>query len=306
MLHHRTKIFASLLCAVMLLSLCACGQSSTTEASTAETEEATTSETTDPKSYSLTEDASYQGVSFKVDSNWSIKDHGYDCNVTFDTSTNSNISVQTALYGQCETLAGAWHEFTNAEDDPVETDSWSADGIEYHVGTYSDKYYLITGDELSTGKGFLAYAVFADAWSADEASKLFEEVRSTLTYDPSQTTIDKKVEYTGKSHESLVREGKSSNGEAYSAANGGASSSGGSATSSATYGEGAYKVGSDMPAGEYRLTATSSMGGYWKVTESSAPDADIVGNDNFSGSTYVTVSEGQYLTLNGCKAEPAE
>lgn len=68
-------------------------------------------------------------------------------------------------------------------------------------------------------------------------------------------------------------------------------------------GEGTHLVGTDIEAGEYKLTATSDIPGYWKVTESSAPDADIIGNDNFNGSTYVTVTEGQYLTINRCTGE---
>lgn len=72
---------------------------------------------------------------------------------------------------------------------------------------------------------------------------------------------------------------------------------------STTLSEGTYKVGTDIEPGEYKLTATTSVPGYWEVTNSSSPDADIVGNDNFNGNAYVTVSEGQYLTLNRCKAE---
>ena len=71
----------------------------------------------------------------------------------------------------------------------------------------------------------------------------------------------------------------------------------------ATIGEGTHLVGTDIEAGEYKLTATSDIPGYWKVTESSAPDADIIGNDNFNGSAYVTVTEGQYLTLSRCTGE---
>lgn len=70
--------------------------------------------------------------------------------------------------------------------------------------------------------------------------------------------------------------------------------------------EGMYRVGSDIEPGEYKLTATRSSGGYWEVTNSSSADADIVGNDNFSNSTYVTVSEGQYLKLSGCTAEKVQ
>lgn len=76
----------------------------------------------------------------------------------------------------------------------------------------------------------------------------------------------------------------------------------GSSTTS-TVGEGTYRVGTDIEAGEYKLTTTSSTPGYWEVTNSSAPDADIVGNDNFEGTAYVTVADGQYLKLNRCTGE---
>lgn len=75
-----------------------------------------------------------------------------------------------------------------------------------------------------------------------------------------------------------------------------------SATAS-TIGEGTHRVGTDIEAGEYKLTATSSTPGYWEVTNSSAPDADIVGNDNFEGTAYVTVADGQYLKLDRCTGE---
>lgn len=67
--------------------------------------------------------------------------------------------------------------------------------------------------------------------------------------------------------------------------------------------EGTYRVGTDIEAGEYKLTSDAGTSGYWQVTNSSAPDADIVGNDNFEGSAYVTVTDGQYLKLNRCTAE---
>jgi hypothetical protein len=69
-----------------------------------------------------------------------------------------------------------------------------------------------------------------------------------------------------------------------------------------TYKAGTYLVGTDMPAGTYKLTATTSSPGYWEVTNSAAPDADIVGNDNFDNSAYVSVEDGQYLKLNRCTA----
>lgn len=69
-----------------------------------------------------------------------------------------------------------------------------------------------------------------------------------------------------------------------------------------TDGEGEFRIGIDLPAGEYKLQSTDDeIGAYYCVYDSSAPDAPIVTNDNFSGQTYITVSDGQYLMLNRCK-----
>ncbi|CEQ03000.1 cell wall binding protein [[Clostridium] sordellii] len=61
--------------------------------------------------------------------------------------------------------------------------------------------------------------------------------------------------------------------------------------------DGMYKVGVDIPAGEYKVTSNEATG-YVEVTNSSNGNInEIVSNDNFEGEKYVTVSEGQYLKL---------
>lgn len=62
------------------------------------------------------------------------------------------------------------------------------------------------------------------------------------------------------------------------------------------------KVGTHIPAGEYKITSTSSVSGYYCIYKTSRQD-DIIKNDNFSGSVYVTVKKGQYLLLNRCKID---
>lgn len=62
------------------------------------------------------------------------------------------------------------------------------------------------------------------------------------------------------------------------------------------YKEGMYKVGKDIPAGEYKVHADDS--GYLQVSKDSKGTIDsIVTNDNFAGDKYITVKEGQYLTV---------
>lgn len=70
------------------------------------------------------------------------------------------------------------------------------------------------------------------------------------------------------------------------------------------YDAGMYKVGTDIPAGEYILKP-SAMAYYQVATDSTGTLESIVSNDNFSGTRYITVSDGQYLKLTGCTAYPA-
>lgn len=65
---------------------------------------------------------------------------------------------------------------------------------------------------------------------------------------------------------------------------------------------GTFQVGIDIPAGEYRLVQTGTVMAYYEVTSDSSGDLwSIVANDNFENTAYVTVSDGQYLTLRRCR-----
>lgn len=70
-----------------------------------------------------------------------------------------------------------------------------------------------------------------------------------------------------------------------------------------SFGEGTYRVGIDIPAGEYRLTSDEDRA-YWCLYPNSRIPFDIYDNDNFEGSTFVTVRDGQYLYITRCTAEP--
>lgn len=63
------------------------------------------------------------------------------------------------------------------------------------------------------------------------------------------------------------------------------------------YGEGQYKVGFDIPAGEYNVVADGGFA-YIEVAANSTGDIfSIITNDNFDTNKYVTISEGQYFTI---------
>lgn len=71
-----------------------------------------------------------------------------------------------------------------------------------------------------------------------------------------------------------------------------------------SFSAGMYRVGIDIPAGEYKLTSDDS--GYWCIYSSSELPLDIVSNDLFDGSSYVTVKDGQYLKISDCTAVPVK
>ena len=61
------------------------------------------------------------------------------------------------------------------------------------------------------------------------------------------------------------------------------------------------KVGYDLDPGEYKLTATNGDGYYCIYNDSRQQDIET--NDFFSGSTYISLHAGQYLSLDDCRLE---
>lgn len=63
--------------------------------------------------------------------------------------------------------------------------------------------------------------------------------------------------------------------------------------------EGMYKVGKDIPAGQYYIRSISQFGGYYAISKDSKHTMfSIVENELFEGYRYITVEDGQYLTLS--------
>jgi len=63
-----------------------------------------------------------------------------------------------------------------------------------------------------------------------------------------------------------------------------------------TYRSGMYKVGTDLPAGEY-VIITSSLTYMEILRDSSGTFESIIANDNFTSRTIVTLEEGQYFNF---------
>lgn len=78
-------------------------------------------------------------------------------------------------------------------------------------------------------------------------------------------------------------------------------------TEAAAFNAGMYKIGTDLPAGEYILITNSILPAYLQVSSDSTGSLEsIISNDNFSGNRYVTVTDGQYLEFTGSKGYPQD
>ena len=194
-------------------------------------------------------------------------------------------------------LAGEIDQTLDGLDDPKlqpSLDSFS-DGIEssdgFTVGDFTTDYWdgkiaatapmsyqELDGDVWICFCGKYVYMIMG-CFEGDSSNRLSELIE-TVAIDPTAVTDGPAADEsdTDASAETERQEGQS-------------------------VGSGTHLVGTDIEAGEYRLTADAGDMGYWKVTASSAPNADIIGNDNFEGNAYVTVEDGQYLTLSRCTAE---
>lgn len=62
-----------------------------------------------------------------------------------------------------------------------------------------------------------------------------------------------------------------------------------------------FKIGTHLSPGEYKVISDGDRG-YYCIYGDDRQD-DIVANDNFSGQSYITVSDGQYLVLSHCHIE---
>ena len=74
------------------------------------------------------------------------------------------------------------------------------------------------------------------------------------------------------------------------------------AKASRKYGPSVYKVGVDIPAGEYKVYPTGGRGYFGICTDANCDQ--IIRNENFNGQMYINISSGQFLDLTRCYAVP--
>ena len=69
--------------------------------------------------------------------------------------------------------------------------------------------------------------------------------------------------------------------------------------------EGQYKIGKDIPSGEYKITANENEDGYFEVTEKNRGIKDILTNGIIqkNSGVYISVKDGQYLKIQRARME---
>jgi hypothetical protein len=67
-----------------------------------------------------------------------------------------------------------------------------------------------------------------------------------------------------------------------------------------------YKIGKDLPEGEYKLTPISEMA-YWERSRNPRSSIDgIIANDVLTEAAYVTVRGGEYFKITGAKGQKVD
>lgn len=300
MLHHRLKLIAPFFCAVMLLALCACSSNSVDYTKQAKED-----------AESL-QDVTLGITTFKVPAAWNKSVDSTDDSAIYYAPWGTgfiNLSMSSAntfpddtekwvketLFAGSDDMTFENIEVGNrgfAESYTADV-SRTADGEKYQgkvyvilSGTSSYHYFIILPEDAYPSYESLIPELFS---SIDGMSLMMAPITESNAASKNSSTSE-------SSNASNADTGTNTNG----------TSASGDAQATKSYGEGTYKVGTDMPAGEYKVTCTGSSRGYWKVTESSEVGARIVANDSFTGSSYVTLSDGQYIKFERCSAEPVQ
>ena len=180
---------------------------------------------------------------------------------------------------QSEEAAAPTEEITEEPTIPTKPEPAGLGDGTYKVGTDMD-----AGEYLILSKGFMSYVEISSDSTGDLNSIISNANFSTHMYltvkEGDYVKIQSATAYKVAEAPSIV-------------------------PADGLYQDGVYKVGSDIPAGEYKVHLTSEMGvGYVEIASGSRGTLDeIISNDNPTGDSYITVTDGQYLKLQGVEIQ---
>ena len=160
---------------------------------------------------------------------------------------------------------------------PVQTAKWYSEGM-YRVGTDipAGDYYAVQTDPTYSGY----YCKYTDSSQEDiEDNDIFSNYTFFRTYDGQYLKLSR-CKITDISNAPVPVAVPDDTG---------------------CYGEGTYRIGIDIPAGEYYFKQIGDDSGYYCVY-SDISRTEIVDNDLFEGNAFYTVKDGQFLKVSRASA----
>lgn len=276
-LEDTMKKMTAMLVAALAIGLVGCGASSGPGSAPQGGTVVSTSQTT-----------TAGNVKFKLEGEW--KEESFDQGIKFSNEDGAYIAVATSYFDSFVTESGmeaVQTYFLNLQDAGV---SIGEEVIQDSVGDAPIWRYTFTSDGVDnpmSGKGVIyltgdemnAIQVGAPAEAYDDMEPMLDEIIDGIEYLSTEplVTSDGQVDEVSDSPQAHQEIASSMNG-------------------------GTYLVGSDISAGTYKLVATTDSG-YWEIKASVGAAADIVANELFENMTYVTVEDGQYITLSDCTGQ---
>ena len=271
------KKITAVFVAVLTIGLAGCGASSGPGSAPQDATVVSTNQTT-----------TAGNVKFKLEGEW--KEESFNQGIKFSNEDGAYIAVATSYFDSFATETGmeaVQTYFLKLQDAGV---SIGEEVIQDSVGDAPIWRYTFTTDGVDnpmSGKGVIyltgnemnAIQVGAPAEAYDDMEPMLDEIIDGIEYlstEPLVTSGEQVDEVPGSPQDSQ--------------------------DPVTSMGGGTYLVGTDISAGTYKLVATTDSG-YWKIQESVDADAEIIANEIFENMTYVTVEDGQYITLSDCRGQ---
>lgn len=270
------------------------------------------------------------GTDFQWDSAWTksdeigLTDGSYNANTAAftrgDVATISNHALSTEVNGKNEQLSkvlgvtqigpedmqGVWASINDGESNRSE-DYWFFEGnncIEVSINTYNLPY--LVGTTLIYREG--TYAINGNDFSFSGIQKVYDQTGTFKPYfeEPMSFNWENKLtsnfDLNGSgflkklSDQASIAQANAKKEEAQKTLEAEKKEQ------NSWIQEGTYRIGSDLPAGNYYAVCTDENSSGYYCIYSNAKQTDIINNDNFDNNTFFQVEDGQYLKLNRCKA----